>query len=51
MARSPSWTSPSRPPGSSKERDMSQLVFDPSKVMKIDHTKRTEYLEGLDTEL
>lgn len=26
---------------------MSQLVFDPSKVMKIDYTKRTEYLDGL----
>ncbi|MCX6546859.1 MAG: aldehyde:ferredoxin oxidoreductase, partial [Acidobacteria bacterium] len=26
---------------------MSQLVFDPSKVMPIDYTQRTEYLEGL----
>ena len=26
---------------------MSQLVFDPSKVMDIDYTKRTEYLDGL----
>jgi len=26
---------------------MSQLVFDPTKVMPIDHTKRTEYLDGL----
>ncbi len=27
---------------------MSQLVFDPSKVMAINYTKRTEYLDGLD---
>ena len=27
---------------------MSQLVFDPTKVMDIDFTKRTEYLEGLE---
>jgi len=27
---------------------MSQLVFDPSKVMNIDYTKRTEYLDGLE---
>ena len=27
---------------------MSQLVFDPSKVMPIDYTQRTEYLDGLE---
>ena len=27
---------------------MSQLVFDPSKVMNIDYTQRTEYLDGLE---
>ena len=34
--------------GSQRDIQMSQLVFDPSKVMDIDYTKRTEYLEGLE---
>src|SRR5664279_676640 len=40
--------SPSLPSGLSREHVMSQLVFDPSKVMNIDYTQRTEYLEGLE---